>query len=369
MRSLMPLADWRGCVTLFSGFFDPLPADELPALTFGELVAVVAGAPALGSDKSRLPYYVPCLLQDAPLTSKMAARTGKAHGKQRSAAHVTHASFLVFDLDGLSDIEFRRLLQALREAEVSFICYSSHSYGRPDKPGIRARLIILIDRPLTPSEYALAWNGFDHNFCGGAIAAKDSSGRNLWQQQGVWATAPDRTALAFREIHKAGVASADALIAIGASMVKPKPERSTLPAVQTPPNEIARRLELALPFMDADTTSIWTTCMTAIKAVAPVISNDCAKALAVRYSEQGSDAAKASNDDDRYNPESFFHNVSPQMPPEAAVGTLLAFARDGAIAAVNADRGKTAFSKRGHAAAVYLARFHRCAFDELVGSK
>lgn len=363
VSNLLTLLLWRCDITLFDGFFNPLPAVEYKSLTLDALVALVAGGVAVGEDKARMPYFVPCLLQVAPLTPRMQAKTGQTEGKQRSAAHVVLAMALVFDLDGLTQEQFDELLDRLRADGISFLCYTTHSHGRADKPGIRARVVVPVDRPLNATEYAQAWLGFDQHYCGGAIAAADASGRNLWQQQGVWSCHPDREALAFRIIHKAGVASADTLIAC-APKLKTR-ERREYSAVPLPPTATVKRLEAALPWSDADTTPTWIVGMTAFKALALAIGEDVARTLAVRYSELASDGAKAQNDDRRYDPATFFDNVRPTMPPEAAFGTLLAMARDGAVAAMNADRGKAEFSAKGREAALYLATYHRRLFDEL----
>lgn len=359
----MPLNAWRCTVTTFPSFYDPLPADEASGLGFDELMAYVAGAPAVGPDKDKMPFAVPCGLSEAPLTPNMQAKTGRQIGKQRSSAHVTVAWFLVLDVDGLTDAAFSALLNKLRADGLSFLAYSTHSHGRPDKPGIRARLLIPVDRSLNAVEYAQAWRGFDAHYCGGAIGEADASGRHLWQQQGVWSAPPERVASAFRIAHRAGVSSADALIAC--APVPPVREKADHGPVPMPPTLTAQRLEATLPWLNADDTPSWITALTAFKALAPAIGKDAARTLAVRYSEQGSEAAKAHNDDRRYDPAEFFDNVRPTMPPDAAMGTLCAMARDGAMAAVNGDRGKRRLSERGHQAAVYLARHHRRQFDEL----
>lgn len=367
--SPMTLVMWLGCCTLFSGFYNPLPADKLVDATFGMLVHYIAnaGGPVIGKDKDVLPFYVPCSLKVAPLTQAMMKRTGLLEGKQRSAAHVSTATWLVLDVDGLGQAEFDALLDSLREAGLTFLVYSTHSNGREDKPGVRARLVIPVDRSLSADDYKAAWLGFDRVFCNGTVAAADDSGKAMWQQQGVWSAHPDRIGSAFRVVHKAGVASADALIAQGSKVVRQKTEHPTNVARPLASSEQVKRLSDAIRWIDSEKTSRWVTAMTALKAAASVIGADDARELAVRYSAQASDKAKANNDDPRYDPATFFENVQPTMPPEAAIGTLCGLARDGAVAAMNADRGRAKWSESGRAAAVYLARFHHRLFSELTG--
>lgn len=367
--SLMTLAQWGGCCTLFSGFYNPLPADELADATFGMLVHYIANAdgPVIGANKDILPFFVPCLLKVAPLTQAMMGRTGLMEAKQRSSAHVTTAAYLVLDVDGLEQVEFDGLLDALRKAGLTFLAYSTHSNGREDKPGVRARLVIPVDRPLDAAEYKLAWLGFDQIFLDGEIAAKDDSGKAMWQQQGIHVVHPERAHHAFRVVHKAGVANAEALIAEGSKIVPKKVVQPDYVARQLSPREHVARLSDAIRWIDSEKTSIWVTAMTALKASAETIGTDDACELAVRYSERASAKAKANNDDPRYDPATFFENVQPTMPAEAAIGTLCGLARDGAVAAVNADRGRSQWSVSGRAAAIYLARFHSRLFSELTG--
>lgn len=367
--SPMALTQWFGCCTLLPSFYNPLPADELADATFGMLVHYIANAdgPAIGANKDILPFFVPCLLKVAPLTQAMMDRTGLMEGKQRSAAHVTTAAYLVLDVDGLTQAQFDALLDSLRKTGLTFLAYSTHSNGREDKPGVRARLMIPVDRLLPADDYAAAWLGFDLIFCNGAIAKADASGKAMWQQQGVWSAHPDRVGSSFRIVHKAGVASADVLIAEGRKACKPKVECQNYVARVLPVNIEIERLMSALPWLDSETTSVWTSLIVAFKALVAVIGHDAALELAVRYSEQAGDSAKAKNDDSRYNPTSFFENASPTMPPEAAKGFIYGLARDGAVAAINADRGRTDWSESGRAAALYLARFHRRLFSELTG--
>lgn len=367
ISTLMPLSAWRCDATMHASFYDPLVADELMDADITLLIHFIAPShgPAVGENKDVLPFFVPCSLKVATLTPKMQAKTGQTEGRQRSSAHVTVAMFLVIDVDGLLQAKFDALLDKLRAAGLTFISYNTHSHGRTDKPDVRARLVLIVDRPLNADEYKLAWLGFDLLFCDGAIAAADDSGKAMWQQQGVHAVHPDRIGKAFRIVHKAGVASADFLIAAGARVCKPKVDRPQYVARQLPSSVQIDRLTKALPWIDAETTSTWITAITALKALAQVLGFDVAKQLAVTYSEQAGDAAKAKNSDKRYDPETFFDNVMPTMPPDAAMATLCVQARDGAVKAVNADLGKPEWSERGHAAAVYLCQHHNKLFSEI----
>lgn len=367
------LSLWHCCVTLFDGFYNPLPADELEAATFAVLVNFVAPecGPIFGADKAALPFYVPCLLKVAPLTANMAKLTGRASGKQRSSAHVTVARFLVIDVDGLSPSEFDALLGRLRGVGLTYLVYSTHSHGREDKPGVRGRLVVPVDRALDAGEYAKAWLGFDQIFCYGAIAAADDSGRHLHQQQGVWVVHPDRAKSAFRAIHKAGVASADTLIVAAPEVIKSTPQQTSLApiprSVVLPTNDLVDHLGQAIAFIDPDGMATWMRIIMALKALAPVVGADIACEFTLRYSERGSNTEK--NAQRKYNPAEVFRNASPSMPPDAALGVIYGEAKSGAVRAVNACLGLPTWTPEGKAAAEYLARFHRRTWSEMTGKE
>lgn len=364
LRSDMPLEDWRGDVTAFAGFFDTMLADELA----GGRVALVINfitpgdSPILTNDKTNAPYYVPCLLKTAPLTPKTAAKTGRTIGKQRSAAHMTHASFLVLDIDGMSQERFDALRDRLQAIGISFLVYSTFSHGYRDKPGVRARLVIPVDRPISPPEYSRAWLGFDAMVCDGAIAAKDSSGKAMHQQQGVWATAPERAHLAFKIVHRAGVASADALIA--AAPVQVLTPRSVTRPVFGPGSfgTVERdKIASALKLIDPNDYAVWMTVGSCAKAIENCLGSS-AHGLWHEFSERGNDAAKAKNGDKQYDPDTVFDALHPSMTADAALGTLMALAKKAAVElAVDGDR------ERALAALVHLRRFHPKTFEEMRG--
>jgi hypothetical protein len=367
--STMPLSEWRGDVTFFNGNRDPLPADEIVGASFDTLVHRIAGehSLAIGPEKEKLPYFVPCQLKDAPLTVNMRARVGVAVGKQRSAAHMTVACYLVPDIDGLPQEQFDSLLSAIRAAGLSHLVFSTYSHGKEGKGGIRARLVVPVDRPLNADEYRAAWLGFDQLFCGGAIAAADASGKAIGQQQGVWATSEGRVDMAFRIVHKAGVAATAALIAEGMKVCKPKVERREPALITQPVTVTVARLKVALPYLDSEATPVWISLMMAWKALASEIGFDVAQALAVEYSERSPECAKAKNDDPRYDPEMFFENCSPTMTADVAKGFIYGLAKAGATTVMLADKGKCEWSEAGHDAALYLCKFHQKHFEQITG--
>lgn len=364
LLSNQPLDQWRGDATKFPTNFDTIPVDELADGNFAMLIHFVApgGSPILTNDKVQSPYVAPCLLQNAPLTPKTAARTGRTVGKQRSAAHMTHASFLIFDLDSLSRAASDAKCDRLQALGLSYLIHSTFSHGHPDKPGVRARLVIPVDRPMSPSEYSRAWLGFDTVVCGGAIAAKDSSSKAMHQQQGVWATAPERAHLAFKIVHRAGIASADALIA-AAPLQAPTP-RTIISRVVGPGSfgSVERdKITSALNLIDPNDYAVWMTVGACVKALEPCLGSS-ARHMWRGFSDGGSDSAKAKNDTKQYEPDSVFEALRPSMTADAALGTLMALAKTAAgELAVASDR------ERALAALVHLRRFHPKTFEEMRG--
>jgi hypothetical protein len=225
----MLVKDWRGDLTAFAGPFNTYPSDEAIGASWGEIVAFVAPLPIPSAvrEKNDVVYIVPCRLTTAPLVGKTAQKAiedGRPSvGKMRSASHVTASAYLKFDLDGITEAQWGVLLESLHKGGVTFLGYTTHSHGRPDKPGYRVRVFIPIDRELAQIDYTLAWIGAAESIFG-AVAhtdALDRSAAKIHQQQGVYATAPERTGMAFRLDCRKGIASADALIARGTVGIAP----------------------------------------------------------------------------------------------------------------------------------------------------
>lgn len=372
VQSPLRCSDWCGDLTHFSGFFDVFPASTLECSDWEQITNFISGKLSIGPDKKVLPYVIPCLLKDAPFTlktSKKAIRLGLGiTGKQRSSAHVTEAKWLLMDIDGMNEEKFSSKLQALLDTGCAFCIYTTHSHGRSDKPGVRARLAIPLDKAISAPEYEAVWLGLDMLFFEGEIAKADRSGCHLWQQQGVYAAAAERSHSAFSHSQKGSVWSTDTLIA--AAPTKKRHRVSTQQRTNLNPGQYVDRLLEALPWIDAEDTSTWHKAITAFKASAPLLGEDNARELAIRYSNLGSKEARKLNEADRrYNPSDFFDNVAATMPPDVAIGVLLGLAKDNAICTVVEDRGKTNWTVSGHKAAVYLCRNHLRIFTQLTDER
>lgn len=254
--SSMPMSDWRGSVTTFNGFTGTRPARELEDASWDEVRNLLCpNKPAVLADKKQAQYVVPCLLKEAPFVGKTReaaiSNWESATGKMRSKNHVTEANLIIMDIDGLPESEFLAGLKKLADDGLTYLIYTTHSHGSEDKPGIRARVVILLDRPLNVQEYSTAWQGIDRRYWNMQAGIADSSGANLYQQQGTWCCHPDRIEQAQSWTNDGGVASAEALLELGELFKSRLLSRSdlelgTLP-MKTPTPAITANIRLLMP--------------------------------------------------------------------------------------------------------------------------
>ncbi len=383
INSTLALAEWRGTLTVFDGFFDTLPKDEITAASWQELVESVAphNSPKLIRRKEDAHYFVPCSLREAPYigqTLERARREGwpSLSGKQRSASHVTESSLLKFDLDGMSEEQWTVVLDKLHISGLAFLAYSTWSYGL--KHGQRMRVLIPINKALAQAEYERAWHGAVAVLFPELVSALtpdgskilDNSAAKLSQQQSTWCAAPERAHMAFRIVGEGGIASADALIAVAPVVTAKHPQHyfatGGLNAALGFAPDLAR-VSAALPWLDPDNYDAWIRTGLALRSLAAGIGEASAMDIWLDYCERGSEDSKAQNDG-CYSPLAKWETFAPTMPPDAGARTLFAMARDTALLALEADRGKFALSDRGRAAAKYLAAHHWKLFNEMKGA-
>jgi len=380
--STKPLSDCLFSMTTFNGFFGTLPTYEMTDDIWGQFVAITASAdgPALVQFKDKTTYFVTCGLRVASYIGKtrekaVSERWGSLEGKQRSSSHCTASAILKFDLDGMTKEQWEVVQDRIKSSGLRVLAYSTWSHGLPEKPGVRVRVLVPMDTALEQDDYTLAWWGMAETLFSDLLKADESrvvgkivdvSASNLSQQQGVWATSSDREDLAFRIHNKGGAAASDALVALGRikhGVAKRVPlgtgSRVLNYQFMTPDT---KRLKTALPWIPDDRVT-WVKAGMAIKALAPLIGEGAAYPLWIEYSETGSN--KKHNDEPDQSPESRWSGFAPTMPTEIALNTLFALARNGALAAVEAERGRANLSKRGHEAAQYLATHHKALFRQL----
>jgi hypothetical protein len=170
-----------------------------------------------------VPYAIAGVLKEAETINKLRAERIAAGlptiGKQRSSGHIASLGpLLILDDDG--DVFAR--IPKLRARGWFAMVYSSWSYMFEKTnagPEPRGRVVLLLNRAITPGEYLLAWDAINEVLGGGF----DESGQSTAQCYGIHARrsedAPYR-----REFVAGGVIDADALIGFGRSLQPEKPQ-------------------------------------------------------------------------------------------------------------------------------------------------
>ena len=233
MKELLPilsikdLSEWDGSITLFGGFKNTTPTSELNNAKWLELSKLIAPSnPLILEDKTQGTYLVPCELKIAEFVGKtreFAIKNNQStKGKMRSKSHVTDAKFVIMDVDGLDEDALLLGLKKVKSDGLTYLAYSTHSHGSTEKPGMRIRLILLLDRTVNVDDYALVWHGIDQHYFNGRAGDADTSGANMYQQQGTWCCHPNRVNEAHVWRNDDGIACADRLIAIGVDAVSKK---------------------------------------------------------------------------------------------------------------------------------------------------
>jgi hypothetical protein len=207
-------------ITRFPGTKMVVPDREVTCSGWSAFVEEVAPDPAPVIEiKDRVPYYVGGTLKEAELINKKLReerlRKGQSTiGKQRSSGHIeTLGPALFLDDDG--DVFARE--PALRALGAAAVIYTSHSYGFPignaTQPARGGRIVLFLNRPVTPSEYGAIWDGINHLLGGGF----DKHGRSSALCYGRHARRNDQAP--YRRLIIDGVAlNADTLIELGRSL-------------------------------------------------------------------------------------------------------------------------------------------------------
>lgn len=255
MSVVNELKKFRADVTTFSGFTGTRPKGEFNDLNWDELSNIVCPEkPQIVEDKKDATYFLPCKLRETELVGKTlgkALTNGESTiGKMRSKNHVTQATFLVMDIDGIPEATMSKAFRAMEANQVTYLYYSTHSHGREDKTGARYRMIVPMDRAVSGEEYTMAWNGLDTIYFEGQIAKADSSGSKMYQQQGGYCCHPQRKDQAEREVHNAGLVQADDLIEKGRG-IKPN-SSATVTQFPSPKRNSSKNPSKTYPASDAN---------------------------------------------------------------------------------------------------------------------
>jgi hypothetical protein len=211
----MVLPDHEAVITGWTAFAEEIAPDPAPVI----------------ERKDQVPYYIAGTLKEAELKNEKlrAQRIAKGQstiGKQRSSAHMEALGPALF-LDDDGDVFSREpVLHAFGAAAV---IYSSHSFGfikgDATEPAAGGRVVLVLNRPVSPAEYGLVWDGVNHLLGGGF----DECGRSPPLCYGRHARRSDEAS--FRRILIDGDAlDADALIELGRSL---RPESTSTPRTTT----------------------------------------------------------------------------------------------------------------------------------------
>lgn len=340
-------------------------------------LAPVAG-PVLCAHKQKLPYFTPGILRDdVPLSGKTLARArdrGEPEvGAMRSAAHITDTTFIVFEFDGLKQDQLVTIGSQVIGRERAGLMYTTHSFGRADKPGIRVRLIIPVDLRLDANAYRTAHETMNAVLFSGLA---DRTGNSLCQQQAMFGVHPERAHLAKCWRHEGAVFGLQEFLTQHREPVRqtssgPKAQQQRItPGIAANGLPSLARLEQAVPLLYAGSYQDWSRGLQAFKALSPYLGADNLRQMAVRFGETSpsdSTRAQAAPTDARYDHGQVFDSASPIMPPDAAAGVLLGMAKRRAVAVVEASRGCHTANAEARAAALYLAAHHRRTWKELTG--
>jgi len=341
-------------------------------------LAPVAG-PVLCTDKKNLPYFTPGMLRDdLPLSGKTLARARERRetefGAMRSSAHMTDTTFIVFEFDGLTQAQLKKIGSQVLGKGRAGLMYTTHSFGRADKPGIRVRLILPVDLRLDANSYRIAHEAMNTGLFSGLA---DTTGKSMCQQQAMFGVHPERAHLAKCWRHEGAVFGLLEFLARhgGAAGTQTRlrakaQQQATTPGMAAKDLPSLARLDQAVPHLYAGSYRDWSLGLQAFKALSPHFPTESLRQMAIQFSESSpsdSTRAQAAATDPRYDPGQIFDSALPIMPPDAAAGVLLGMAKQRAVAVVEASRGCRTATAESRAAALYLAAHHRRTWNELTG--
>jgi hypothetical protein len=367
-------------LTIYRNISSTRPERTVRGLAWPDLMSIIApvAGPVLCVHKKNLPYFTPGMLRDdVPLSGKTLARARERRetevGAMRSAAHMTDATFIVFEFDGLTPGQLKTIgSQVLGKGRAGLI-YTTHSFGRTDRPGIRVRLILPVDLRLDANAYRTAHETMNAVLFSGLA---DRTGKSLCQQQAIFGVHPKRAHLAKCWRHEGTVFGLLGFLAQhgGAGFQTRQhskaQKQATTSGITVNDLPSLARLEQAVPHLYAGSYRDWSVGLQAFKALSSYFPEDRLRQMAIQFGETSpsdSTRAQAAATDPRYDPGHIFDSSSPIMPPDAAAGVLLGMAKQRAVAVVEASRGYRTATTEARGAALYLAAHHRRTWNELTG--
>lgn len=366
MRSNVHISARRFGLTMFPSFYGTRPTHEETAATAGRIADLIApdDGPLIVADKDRGLFFVPCALKVAPLIGKTleyAENNGRPTiGKMRSNVHVTAGAWAKLDGDGLTEGQLAAVQGKLNLADIANLIFTTHSHGRPEKPGIRCRIVVFLDKALEPAEYQRGVLSLSTWLLGQSL---DESEARLCQQAGVWCAHPDREEQAFCIRRLDGVCvSTEALLAAAPPPTVSRPYVLIAGGAGLLPLD-ATRISEALRWISPDEYKNWTDCAIWLKAA----FGDAAYPVWLQWSDCADQEAQAGNGG-RYAPDKVWAGITPRLTAEQGAGALYGQAKNNVVAAVRDAAARGQWGAQSKAALVYLRRFHHRLFDEMFGA-
>lgn len=357
--------------SFFKSAYSPLLDHELLDVSFAEFLGhVVPELPEIINEKSKATYFVGCELKEAELVNKTrekALKEGRSTiGKQRSSNHVTAGKVVKLDLDGITKPELKTLLAKLKVLGLAYALYTTFSHG--DKLNIRARLLTIFDRDLSPHEYKAAVLALSKELLGQSL---DESEALLSQQASIYCTHPDRTHLARRRVQLEGKCiSADYLLSLVPASTLKTYTQSSPSTHQAIPIDLDK-IRNAFSWLDSNNYSEWVKVGNCLKALEPSLSAleseigvgpEPALKLWLHFCEKACDDKKARNEQSQYDPMVMFDQFKPSMTADAAMGTLMGIAKRRSLEVAKAENLTTAddptLSDKGFEAIKHLRKYH-----------
>lgn len=102
-----------------------------------------------------------------------------AEGERRSKLGVHAVTALVFDFDHLPTERARAVVTRLRQLAVAYLLYSSYSHRAKGVEDNCFRVVLPLNRPVTPNEYPELWSAFNSDL-GGHADPKARDVARLW---------------------------------------------------------------------------------------------------------------------------------------------------------------------------------------------
>jgi len=366
-------------VTLFRSKLSTLPCKELVDISFAELMKhIVSEQPQLNTDKDRLTYFVGCALKEAELVGKTREKAIKeghsTSGKQRSANHVTAGKVVKLDLDSIIESQLKVVIDKLKALDLAYALYTTFSHG--DKPNIRARLLMALDRDLSPHEYKAAVLALSRELLGQSL---DESEALLSQQASIYCAHPARERLARRRVQLQGKCiSSDYLL----SQVPARTAKTYSPESASSSKVTAidiDKLKDTFRWLDSNSYAEWIKVGNCLKALEPSLTAietamgmgpEPALKLWLYFSEEACEDKKARNEQSQYDPMVIFDQFKPSMTADAAMGTLMGIAKKRSLEVARAENLATGelstLTPKGFEAFKHLKKYHPREIQSLI---